>query len=323
MKRTKPQFTRLIELDRSIRDCKYPNALTFATDYEVSQKTVQRDIEYLRDSLGAPLEYDRERKGYYYTHNHWFLPSLSLGESDLYALLFAYRALEQYHGTPVADELRRVFRKFVENLPDKLAVNPELIFERFSFTLPPSKPVSGKIWSVIVQALLQQRSARIKYRSFNTKETTERIVDPYHIANLQGEWYIFAWCHTKRAVLQFGIPQIQEVALLERRFKIPASFSAKEIISSTFRRHALGSKTEIVRLRFDKEIADRVTQRIWHPKQKVRRLRDGGIELAFSTAGLFEVSRWVLAWGRSVKVVAPAALKKLVADEINQMVKNL
>ena len=73
MKRNKTQLHRLFALDSLIRDGKYPNALTFAMDWEVSQKTVQRDIEFWRDRAGAPLEYDRVRKGYYYTQP-WDVP---------------------------------------------------------------------------------------------------------------------------------------------------------------------------------------------------------------------------------------------------------
>ena len=86
MKRNKPQFSRLLELDRSIRAGKYPNCLSFSAEYEVSQKTVQRDIDYLKYQLGAPLEYDRGKQGYYYTTSSWFLPSLSLSEGSLGAM---------------------------------------------------------------------------------------------------------------------------------------------------------------------------------------------------------------------------------------------
>jgi Ankyrin repeats (3 copies) len=71
MKRNKPQLHRLLALDRLIRDGKYPNALTFAREWEVSQKTIQRDIEFLRDMLGAPIKYDRAQNGYYYTDQQW------------------------------------------------------------------------------------------------------------------------------------------------------------------------------------------------------------------------------------------------------------
>ena len=56
MKRNKSQFSRLLELDKRIRQGQYPNCLNFSADWEVSQKTIQRDIDFLRDSLNAPID---------------------------------------------------------------------------------------------------------------------------------------------------------------------------------------------------------------------------------------------------------------------------
>ena len=89
MERNKSQFSRLMELDRQIRAGKYPNCLTFSKAWEVSQKTIQRDIDYLKFQLDAPLAYNRVEKGFYYTDLNWFLPSVSLSEGELFALLVA------------------------------------------------------------------------------------------------------------------------------------------------------------------------------------------------------------------------------------------
>jgi predicted DNA-binding transcriptional regulator YafY len=47
------------------------------------------------------------------------------------------------------------------------------------------------------------------------------------------------------------------------------------------------------------------------------------VELSFQAAGLFEVSRWVLAWGHSVRVLAPPELRKMVEEEIKLMAKSI
>lgn len=52
-------FGRLLELDEQIRARKHPNCTSFRRDWEVSTKTVQRDVEVLRDSRGAPPADDR------------------------------------------------------------------------------------------------------------------------------------------------------------------------------------------------------------------------------------------------------------------------
>ncbi len=71
----KSQMTRILEFDRQVRDGEYPNSLRFSVDYEVSQRTVLRDIEYIRDQLGAPLQYDTARRGFHYTDD-WDLPHI-------------------------------------------------------------------------------------------------------------------------------------------------------------------------------------------------------------------------------------------------------
>ena len=59
-----------MELDRVIRSGRLPNCTSFAGEWEVSPKTVQRDFDFLRDDMGAPLEYDAGRRGYRFGHCH-------------------------------------------------------------------------------------------------------------------------------------------------------------------------------------------------------------------------------------------------------------
>jgi len=323
MHRNKPQFNRLLELDRQIRDGKYPNCLTFSVDWEVSQKTVQRDIEYLRDTLGAPIEYHREKRGFFYTDANWFLPSLSMSEGDLFYLLLASKVLEQYRGTPVAAHVERIFGKVASLLPDKLALKPELVFTRFSFTSPPSGPVHEDIWTTLVRGLLHQQSVEIAYRRLEAHESGSRTIDPYHIANLQGEWYVFAWCHTRQMVLQFAMSRIGEAVLTKTPFEIQSGFDRKKLASGTFARFtpATGDKAQTVSLLFDKTIAPQILEKQWGPGQRARRRKNGDIELSFQATGLLEVQRWVLAWGRQVRVLAPRELKRMVREEIRFMHK--
>ncbi len=319
MQRSKLQFERLLKLDQELRQQKYPNCFTLAAACEVSVKTAQRDLDYMRDRLGAPIKYDQARKGFYYTGGNWFLPALSLSEGDLFAVLLASRVIEQYKGTPVAKELEAVFQKICDSLPEKISIRPELVFSRFTFTGPASKPVEEKIWSTVVRGLLAQRSIQIDYRSPDTAKSKARLIDPYHVANLQGEWYVFAFDHRSNELRQFAIPRIEKAELTDKKFVVMADFDPDKFLSVAFGRFAQGETTETVRLLFDREMAYWVLERQWHPKQTVKRRRDGRVELTFPTLGLFEVQRWVLAWGHHVRVLAPKELKDMVREEIRLM----
>lgn len=322
MKRTQSQFARFMELDRLIRQKQYPNCITFSTKWGVSQKTTQRDVEFLRDQCGAPIAYDRDRKGFYYEDATWMLPSVFLSEGELLAVLLASRAMEQYRGTPVAKEVERVFNKLAGLLPDKVTLRPELLYTRFTFKGVSAKPVDAEIWAVVVHGLLTQNTIRVKYRTFEAADSSkgkESRVNPYHIANLQGEWYLIGVHSGYTDVRQFSIARIEKATLTTEHFDIPADFDPGKLLAGTFGRYVGDGKTHTVRLLFPRDEASWVKEREWHPLQTVKTRKTGEIELSFPAAGMFEVMRWVLSWGKSVRVLAPTELVKMVAEEVRGM----
>ena len=182
--------------------------------------------------------------------------------------------------------------------------------------------MAEKIWNIVVRGLLAQRSIQIEYRAVEATKTKARLVDPYHVANLQGEWYVFACDHRGNELRQFAIPRITKADLTAKAFVVPADFDPEKFLSVTFGKYAHGETTETVRLLFDREVAYWAQERPWHPKQTIKRRRDGKVELTFPTQGLFEVQRWVLAWGHHVRVLAPKELKEMVRKEIRLMAAN-
>jgi predicted DNA-binding transcriptional regulator YafY len=76
----KSQMFRIVEFDQCVREARYPNINTFSADQEVCSRTLARDIEYLKERLGAPLAYCPKRRGYYYTRP-WELPAIIRGSA--------------------------------------------------------------------------------------------------------------------------------------------------------------------------------------------------------------------------------------------------
>ena len=118
MQKFKPQYRRLLFIDREIRENAFPNCTTIAAEWEVSAKTIQRDIEYLRDQLEAPIAYDALRHGYFYTEPNFALPAISISESDLFSVCVAQTVLSQFRNTPLFRKLSSVFEKIRDALPD-------------------------------------------------------------------------------------------------------------------------------------------------------------------------------------------------------------
>lgn len=85
-------YERFIWFDHNVRESKYPNATGLAEQFEVSVKTAQRDVEFMRDRLNCPLTYDKSRKGYYYEDETFSLPFIY--SMDIYDLLLRLRMLK-------------------------------------------------------------------------------------------------------------------------------------------------------------------------------------------------------------------------------------
>jgi proteasome accessory factor B len=325
MKRNKSQFRRLMELTEMIRaERQAVNALTLSAEWGVSQKTVQRDIDFLRDQMHAPIAYDRTKKTYRFTEEAWAMPALVVSEGEILAVLLGSRVLEQYRGTPIARQLAQIFEKLAGMLPDKVRVRPEDLYNRFSFRGPPARPVTPENWMAVIRGLCEQRTLLMCYRTADmTPEEApkESRVNPLHVANLQGEWYLFGTHEGKTDIRQFSMARIERATVTSSAFQIPAGFNPKNLLADTFGRFAGACKAHTVRLLFSQSAARWVGEREWHPGQMLRRRRTGEVELSFPAKGLYEVQRWILAWGHDVQVLSPKALRDDVRKEIRLMAK--
>ena len=95
--RSRPPLERMLKIHQELQSGDYPNATTLASALEVSEKSIHRDLEFMRDRLQLPIEYDGSRFGYHYTQEVNTFPTMQISEGELFALLvadpaeFAYR----------------------------------------------------------------------------------------------------------------------------------------------------------------------------------------------------------------------------------------
>ena len=76
-----PANLRIQWLHDEISHGSYPNASRLAEKFHISHRQAQRDIDYLKKQLEAPLLYDQRNQGYRYTAP-FALPLVVVGEND-------------------------------------------------------------------------------------------------------------------------------------------------------------------------------------------------------------------------------------------------
>lgn len=316
----KPQHRRLVFIDQEISSGAYPNCSRLSEGWEVSAKTVQRDINYLRDELGAPIEYSPLHRGYYYRERTWRLPAIQLSEGDLFFIAAAEKVLEQYENTPLQDSLREVFDKIREAMPEKVSAPAELLSPRISVRAVPSRMINPEVWASIVTALRKNLRLNVEFRAAGYTTYVRRVIDPYHLFAYSGEWYLIAADRKLDEPRLYALSRTKSATVLDEHFEMPKDFDAKDYLRGAFGIFR-GEKSVMVRLRFSAEQAPYILERTWMEGQKTRSLRSGEVILSFQTSHLYEVERWVLSWGESVKVLGPKELWESVRSTLRKAAK--
>jgi predicted DNA-binding transcriptional regulator YafY len=316
---TKNIYERFVWFDDRVRAQKYPNATTLAEKFELSTKTAQRDIEFMRDRLLCPLDYDSSQKGYYYDDDTFSLPMVYLSSEELSSLLIARKMLQDISGGYIGDEISSIIDK-ITNVLNKHIASGDKIADTFSFQLIEYAPAPEQVFKAILEACLKKRCLSFTYYSPATEENTERMVEPYHLLNYMGTWHTIGYCHLRKEVRDFALSRISDAKVLTESFEIPDDFEFKKYFLSTFGLYK-GKSTREVILRFTPEKSKWIKGQIWHKKQKVKLLEDGSLEISFPVSDFSEITREILKHGDAVTVIKPESLRELIKTEAEKIAK--
>ena len=305
-----------MSLHARLKAAEYPNCRKVSEEIEVSSKTVQRDIDFMRDRLGLPIEYDAVRCGFYYTEAVTNFPTIEVSEGEIAALFVAQKALGQYQGTPFERPLRSAFRKIADGLKDRVSFSWGEMEDSISFHSAGASVADLELFETVSQAVLRSVELHFEYRKLNSNRYEARQVRPFHIASLENQWYLFGEDLARRQVRTFALPRMRAARATTTRFRRPANFSIGNVLRGSFGVFA-GAKTRRIRLKFDPFAARLVSERKWHESQRIKPGRDGSIVLEMELGGLEEIERWILSWGSHVRVLEPRDLAARVAEEAN------
>ena len=301
----------MLRIHQALQAGRYPNASTLARDIEVSTKSIHRDIEFMRDRLGLPIEYDGSRFGYYFTESVSSFPTVQITEGELVALIVAEKALQQYRGTNFEKPLLSAIRKMEQSLPDTISLNLADIDRTISFRTRAEPILDLEILDALAKAAAQRRQLELAYRKPGQAQTETRLVDPYHLANINGEWFLFAFDHARKDIRTFVPARIKSIQPTGKTFERSQKFSLEKRLRDSFGVHSGHGEYEVV-IRFNARVADYIREKKWHESQQLRELKNGGVELRLKLSSLREIERWVLSWGGDAMVIKPRELAEAV-----------
>lgn len=313
------RLERLLKIDSLLRSGIRQTQPSLAQAMEVSVRTIYDDLTFLRDRYNAPLE-NNKQQGWHYTNPDWRLPSISLSQGELFALILGAGMLENYSGSAYIEELRSAIARLSERLPEATWVDLQKIAdERILFSSGASIHLDPLIWHRLELACKDSQSVWMEYFTASRNTNTERKFDPYLLHIYRGtNPYVIGFCHKRQEVRWFRIDRIRSLKILKEEFTVQPDFDAKGHLSMIFQ-HEVGGVPQLIEIWFDSATAPFIRERRWHPSQELIEHPDGSLTLQMYVSGLNDLKRWVLGYGKGAVVKSPPELVEMVQKEIAAM----
>lgn len=322
--RTRAPMERIHRIHAAVKDGRLPNCSTLARDLEVTPKTVQRDITFMRDRLGLPLEYDDQLHGYRYIEDVSHFPVFEVGAAELAGLFLARQAIESVRGTQLEQTMRGVFAKLTESMQGSVKFSWADLDHAFSRKPAAVTQTDLKLFGTLAEAVMRRRAVAFRYRKMDADRSGQRFVHPYHLGEVDHCWYLIGYDRDRAALRTFAFPRIRGARILQQSFEVPADFDGGAYLGTSF---GIWTDPEnpdarlVVKIELKGYAARIAQERRWHPSQQVRPLNANGsrVEVAFEVGRLEELIRWTLSWGGQAKVIEPRELKNRVCEEAGKI----
>jgi proteasome accessory factor C len=303
------QFDRVFQLHTILSKRRSPLSLRELADrMECSRATVFRTITLLKDNLGAPVVFDKERDGYRYDRTddrQYELPGLWFNARELQALVTIQRLLEELGGGLLEEHFAMLTRRIAE-LTSRKQLNLGEVATRIRMPALASR-ATGPAFQDVVSATLQRKKLEIEYRARTTDQLSHRIVSPQRVTRYRESWYLDAWDEEKQALRTFAIDRIGQVRIVDEAAHTIEEDVLDEHFASGYGIFS-GKADKVAVLLFSQESARWVAAEQWHPRQEGRFLPDGRYELRIPYGLARELVMDILRHGPDVKVLEPPSL---------------
>jgi predicted DNA-binding transcriptional regulator YafY len=315
----RPLWRRLQTIHHEIKEGRFPNTSSLSSELSVSSKTVQRDIDYLRDELDAPIEFRREENGYAYSRDDYVLPFLPVDGQDLFAIGVAAQVLQLLGGTPLARSLSSCYARLARLMPPSVRLRPEIVREKLTLRAAAFRPVPEETWFAVSEALQKGLAISMRYRHPGEGPGDPRTIRPYALVLAGSDWMVLA--EDQSQIKNFYLGRIASARVTAERYAIPKDFDADTFFRNTFGLFVGKGPAFRFRVRFSAEVSDEVREMVWHAKQKIETDSAGRATLELPAESLREARRFILAYGRHAEALTPPELVEDLRQESGAMAR--
>lgn len=300
----------LWEIERLLRARRAVPLATIVEETGASRATIVRDLTYLKDRLQAPIQWDRELRGYR-LEGPSSVPAIYFSGAEIHALLVLHELVARMQPSVLKEELEPL-KKLLRKLVGDARAGEDEMTRRIRMLQVASRPVSAEHFQTVCTALLERLRLELTYYSRTRDNETHRSVSPQRLVHYRDNWYMDAWCHSRQALRSFALDAIREVATSrERAVEITDEQLDREL--GTGYGIFAGGEVRVAVLRFSPEMARWVSREKWHSHQRGHFEADGSFTMELPYSAERELVMDIMRFGPEVEVLGPDELRHSVS----------
>ena len=288
------QINRLFEIIYLLIDKKSMTTRELAAHFEVSARTILRDIDVLA-TAGIPVYTLQGKGGGVFIHDRFVLNKTVISENEQKQILFALQGMTATQYTETENILSKLRSLFKNTDKDWIEVD----FSRWgNSAADKAKFISLK------NAIINEQAVSFTYYS-SYGETTARKIYPLKLLFKSISWYLQAFCLLKNDYRTFKINRMRNVEMLADTFNGKA-FQVPEIESSEYQPPGLVN----IKLLFAPEAAYRVYDEF--DERNIIKNDDGSLIVTMILPNDYWLYDYILSFGALIEVLEPQSVR----DEI-------
>ncbi len=305
------RLIRLTAILTQIQTKKVIKAKEIADRFNISIRTVYRDIRVL-ENAGIPIG-SEPGVGYYLVPGY-SLPPVRFTDEEANALLLGEKLIEGMSDKSISKEFKSAMYKIKAILDSSSKMNLEFLDSSIKVYNPRKKQISHIV--KIQKAIPDQKKLQIDYYSFYSEENTTRLINPIGLYYYSNSWHLIAFCNLRNDYRDFKVERIQKIIKINDPFLISKYNSLEEYIKKVRNKFEL----ILVKVKFKNEITKFIDEQKYYYGFIEKTKNTNETEMIFMVSSLDFMARWLISFGKDVKIILPKTLEDNIKKLIDELV---
>jgi len=303
------RIDRLTAILIQLQTKRWITAAEIARRFEISQRTVYRDIRALGEA-GVPIGAETG-KGYFIVDGY-HLPPVMFTREEAGALLFADKLVGKFTDASVkkwfalaTDKIKSILPEEAKNSLDEMSSRVEVMY----VNQPGGGEFPNNFLSSIQNALQESKCLELDYEAgYNQKRTCGRKVDPLGLVFYGNVWHLIGYCKLRKEMRDFRLDRILKLTIIDE----PARLKKEGDLKKYFREFWLNTDLFEVKVWFHNTIAGSTLSQKYYFGYIDEYPEGEGIIMSFAVNDYNYIAYWLLSFGDKIRIVHPGELQEVM-----------